>query len=383
MEARMTLKNIKCICPDCFAEFTLDKAIGKQAITSLKSELNNLSEKEIQEKINAATKAAIAQERKLADQRIFDEIKHKDEELSTTKKDLLTAKLEKVEIENLKKQIEDSSETIMALALQKQKLEMETRQENTKREMQLQIETLKNDLTKASARAEQGSMQSQGEAAELIIEETLRCLLPKDEVSEVKKGQRGADCILTVKNFNGRPVGKINIESKQTKRFSDEWIRKLKDDSLSIGAHFSILITNAWPVDNQKPHMRDGVWICGFAEYQILIQALRQSLIDLANAIGADKVREEKAQVMFDFLMSQEFAGTVEQIIRPIVRMQDQLTKEKRALNSIWKERESLINGSICGVENLFFKIQGIAQVNLPAVAGLENLDTIVIESAD
>ena len=56
----MTLKNIKCICPDCFAEFTLDKAIGKQAITSLKSELNNLSEKEIQEKINAATNALAA-----------------------------------------------------------------------------------------------------------------------------------------------------------------------------------------------------------------------------------------------------------------------------------------------------------------------------------
>ena len=35
-------------------------------------------------------------------------------------------------------------------------------------------------------------------------------------------------------------------------------------------------------------------------------------------------------------------------------------------MNGIWKEREALINGSISGAENLYFKIQGIAQVNLP-----------------
>ena len=100
--------------------------------------------------------------------------------------------------------------------------------------------------------------------------------------------------------------------------------------------------------------MRDGVWICGFTDYQILIQALRHSLIDLSNAVATEAFRDEKAQIMFDFLMSQEFAGTVEQIIRPIIRMQDQLMKEKRALNSIWKEREALINGSTNGVRTCF-----------------------------
>ena len=125
--------------------------------------------------------------------------------------------------------------------------------------------------------------------------------------------------------------------------------------------------------------MRDGVWICGFTDYQILIQ-LRHSLIDLSNAVATEAFRDEKAQIMFDFLMSQEFAGTVEQIIRPIIRMQDQLMKEKRALNSIWKER-ALINGSTNGVENLFFKIQGITQMNLPSVIGLEGLDTLTNEN--
>ena len=93
------------------------------------------------------------------------------------------------------------------------------------RELRLQIETLKDDLRKVSERADQGSIQAQGEAAELVIEENLQALFPTDEVIEIKKGQRGADCILTVKNFAGRPVGKINVESKRTKRFSSDWVK--------------------------------------------------------------------------------------------------------------------------------------------------------------
>ena len=167
--------------------------------------------------------------------------------------------------------------------------------------MELQIETLKADVLRASERAEQGSMQVQGEASELLIEDTLRRLFPRDDVSEVKKGQRGADCVLIVRNSVGKTVGKINIESKQTKNFSNDWVKKLKDDSLSIGAHFSVLITNAWPSDNKSAHLRDGVWVCGFGEYQILMRALRNSLIDLSNAVASESVREEKAQIMFDF----------------------------------------------------------------------------------
>jgi len=375
----MNLKNIKCICPECLNEFTLDRTLGEQALAKLQSEVAKLSEKEIQKKIEMATKAAIENEKKLTNEKICGEIKQKDEELRKVRNDLLAIQLEKVEIENSKKQLEDSSETIIGLALQKQKLELEAREENVRRELRLQIETLKDDLRKASDRADQGSMQAQGEAAELVVEEALKNLFPTDEVSEIKKGQRGADCVLTVKNFAGRPVGKINVESKRTKKFSNDWVKKLKEDSLAIGAHFSVLITATWPSENQKPHMRDGVWICGFTDYQILIQALRHSLIDLSNAVATEGIREDKAQIMFDFLMSREFAGTLEQIIRPIVRMQDQLIKEKRALNSIWKERETLINGSINGVANLFFKIQGITQVNLPSVIGLESLDTITI----
>ena len=78
-----------------------------------------------------------------------------------------------MEIENLKKQ-RGLFRNYHRAGVQKQKLELESRQENVSRELRLQIETLKDDLRKVSERADQGSIQAQGEAAELVIEENFK-----------------------------------------------------------------------------------------------------------------------------------------------------------------------------------------------------------------
>jgi Uncharacterized protein conserved in bacteria len=75
-------------------------------------------------------------------------------------------------------------------------------------------------------KAEQGSMQTQGEVQELMLEEMLRNAFPYDVISEVAKGVRGADCIQTVRNRFGQDCGKIIFESKRTQAFSTEWIEK-------------------------------------------------------------------------------------------------------------------------------------------------------------
>jgi len=379
----MSLENIDCKCPECGVEFTLDKAIGEQTLSKVQDELSKLSDKEIQKKIDAATETAIKKGKEIAQEQMLEKTKEAANELNATKDELAALKLQKVEIETEKKRLETTQQTAIALELARQKNEIETKQDLEKRQLMLQIETLKNDVKKASDRAEQGSMQAQGEAGELLIEDTLRRMFPHDDISEIKKGARGADCLLSVKNNVGRTVGKINIEAKDAKNFSNAWVKKLKDDSLSIGANFSVLITTIWPSDNQKAHMKDGVWICGYADYQILIQALRNTLFELSRAVAAEGAREEKAHVMYDFLTGQEFAATIEQMISPIVRMREQLDKEKRAFAIQWKERETLINGCLDGAGNLYGKIQGIARVNLPSISGLDSLEALGHEVLD
>ena len=57
-------------------------------------------------------------------------------------------------------------------------------------------------------KAEQGSMQLQGEVQELALEAMLQAAFPFDLISEVGKGIKGADCIQTVRNSFGQECGK-------------------------------------------------------------------------------------------------------------------------------------------------------------------------------
>ena len=151
----------------------------------------------------------------------------------------------------------------------------------------------------------------------------------------------------------------------------------------SMGAQVAVLVTTKMPTDNDKAHLRDGIWVCGFHEYTLITRALRQGIIDISRVIAAEGARDAKADVMYDFLTSVDFARNIEQMVSPIFRMKEQLEKEKSAFSKIWKERQSLIEGSIGGAESLYMKIQGIAQIDLPVVKGLESVEQLVDQTDD
>ncbi|MEK9685491.1 MAG: DUF2130 domain-containing protein [Rhodospirillaceae bacterium] len=373
----MNFREISCKCPKCGETFVLSDAIEEQAFDQIRSELKALNDSDIEARIEAEKLSAIEEGKKIATEAAIQQAQLRQKKLEEQEAELNAIKLSQIEKDSELKRLKQQQESTIALKIAQEKNHWEAEKNSSETALKLKIQQLTEDLRKASDRAQQGSMQAQGEASELAIENTLQTMFPSDEVTEIKKGQRGADCILLVKNNVGRPAGKILFESKDTKNFSADWIKKLKNDAISEGAQISVLVTSALPADNQKAHLREGVWICGFHEYQILVRALRQSLIDLAKVVSSEQAREEKAQVMYDFLTSQEFAHTVEQMISPIFRMHEQLQKEKRSITRLWKERETLIEGSISGTESLYMKIQGIARINLPTVKGLEAIEDL------
>ena len=72
---------------------------------------------------------------------------------------------------------------------------------------------------------------------------------PQDKVTEIKKGQSGADTLLLVNDKNGAAIGSILIESKRTKNFSNTWIKKLKEDVKRVKSNVGIVVTHAMPTE--------------------------------------------------------------------------------------------------------------------------------------
>ncbi len=83
------------------------------------------------------------------------------------------------------------------------------------------IEQLKDQLKVAQRKADQGSNQISGEVQELAIESFLRDQFPLDDIQEIRKGARVADCIQVINSRTHQKCGLIYYESKNTKEFQN------------------------------------------------------------------------------------------------------------------------------------------------------------------
>jgi hypothetical protein len=180
------------------------------------------------------------------------------------------------ERESLKAQIQKEEAERLSLKDQEHSLKV--------KELEKKLEDQQKLADEMRRKAEQGSMQMQGEVQELLLEELLKSSFPFDQISEVGKGVRGADCIQTVRNSLGQEAGKIIYESKRTTAFSQEWIEKLKADMRSQGADIAVIVTQTFPKDMDRFGEKDGVYICSFQEVKSVALLLRNAICELERA---------------------------------------------------------------------------------------------------
>ncbi len=210
-------------------------------------------------------------------------------------------------------------------------------------------------------KAEQGSMQMQGEVQEIALEEMLRTAFPFDMVTEVGKGIRGADCILTVRNNFGQECGKIIFESKRTKDFGGDWIEKLKSDLRNVQADAGVIVSQALPKEINGFGEKDGVWICGFNEVRPVVQMLRDGIIKISAALRSQENKGDKMTLLYNYLTSSEFAEQWRAIREGFMSMKISIQKERDAMEKLWKAREKQLEKVLLNATHIRGSIDGIS----------------------
>ena len=219
---------------------------------------------------------------------------------------------------------------------------------------------------------EQGSMQMQGEVQELAIEDWLQTNFPLDTIEEIKKGQRGGDCVQIVNTREAQNCGEIYYESKRTKDFQASWIEKFKGDIRDRGADIGVLVTEVMPKDMERMGMKEGIWICTFNEFKGLSAVLRQTIIKLNASIISQENKGDKMHMLYDFLTSASFRMQIEAIVEGFTQMKSDLEKEKRSMQKIWKQREKQIEKVVINTIDMYGSIKGIAGNAIQTVNALE-----------
>src|SRR6476469_4193699 len=241
-------------------EFKLKEQQLQQALKEKDAEAQKTLEaekKKLADELQAALKKSIAADYENRLKMLEEQDKEKEVKLKEARdKELEFLKKEK-ELKN--KEAELELQVQKQLLAERTQLSEQIRKEESERsqlketelqmrmkELEKQLEDQKKLADEMRRKAEQGSMQLQGEVQELLLEEMLKDHFPHDTVQEVGKGVEGADCSLIVNN-RGNECGKIIFESKRTKAFSNSWIEKLKTDMRSQKADVAILVTQVYP----------------------------------------------------------------------------------------------------------------------------------------
>ncbi|GAA8548965.1 DUF2130 domain-containing protein [Helicobacter pylori] len=304
-------------------------------------------------------------------------------ELDEKSKQVQELHQKEAEIERLKRENNEAESRLKAenekklnekLETEREKIEKALHEKNELKfkQQEEQLEMLRNELKNAQRKAELSSQQFQGEVQELAIEEFLRQKFPLDNIEEIKKGQRGGDCIQVVHTREFQNCGKIYYESKRTKEFQKAWIEKLKSDMREIGADVGVIVSEALPKEMDRMGLFEGVWVCSFEEFKGLSAVLREGVIQVGLAKKSQENKGDKMDLLYHYLTSSEFSMQVSAIIEGFEQLRADLEREKRAMNKIWKSREKQIDKVFEGTINMYGSIKGIMGNVIGQVKALE-----------
>lgn len=408
------------VCPNCATKIKLTESLAAPLIQAMRQEYESkLTQKEqevlrreaaikvqqhameqakqtldqqVEERLAAARAKIAMDEANKARQAVATDLETKSKELSELQqilqqRNVKLAEAQQAQAELLRKQRElDDARRELELTVEKRvqeslvMIKQMARQEAEDglklkvSEKEQQIASMQRQIEELKRKAEQGSQQLQGEAMELQLEVLLRHKFPLDSIEPVAKGESGGDVLQRIMGPSGQWCGSILWEFKRTKNWSDGWLAKLRNDQRSVKAELAILVSTALPKEIETFGQMEGVWVTETRLMLPLALALRQSLLDIANARQVQSGQENKMELVYHYLTGSRFRHRIEAIVEKFSDMQADLDKERKTMTRLWAKREMQIHGVIESTVGMYGDLQGIAGRALPEIEGLNPL---------
>ena len=375
--------ELNCSCPNCGESFLLADALAQEAIENLQATLSAASSEAVQQQIEAAENAARAEGAAAASEAAR----------SAVQQNVVQQQQQITELQAQLLQVQTSAAAAQATFEQQTQNAITQAQQQWQANANLQLQERDNhiqqltpNLANLNAQAQQGHSQAQGEVGEVALENILRQLFPMDGVEPVLAGHHGADIILNIKDA-GMNAGKIIIEVKNTQNWSNNWIPTLLQNQADANADLAVLVSTKLPANMSEGGLRDNVWVCRFAEFKYLMQALRQSVVAVSQARSLAETRDSDASRLYDFVLSTQFQHAMNALVTPVQKMREHHETEKRALQRVWKKREAEIENALENAANIIGSLAAhVPQGQLPPLStfpALEDLENDILPTSE
>ena len=377
----MGKENMRIICPDCGNSLDINEHLNHQLRADMERERERI-ESRIRHEIQGEHDKKLESLKK----RLFESEEQLNKKGLAEMQSELEMKRLQQEIEENEKRIEmereDAALEARQAALSEYDKIAEERAERKNADLQMRNNELSDKLRQQEElfreqlrKAEQRSIQAQGEGGEIFIRDALKASAPEDEILDIPTGKKGADILQIVRFGSGIKAGTIVWEGKRAKSWQKKWISKVKEDTVESNGHISVIVSDVLPSGTNRMRMiEDNVWVCTYVEIQSLSIALRMGLIRAEMTVKSQESKGTKMELLYDYMSSQEFSNAMRLIDDSIVTEIEIIEKERRSSERHWSARKKAVEARLRGFSDFFGTVKSIA-TELPMVEELEMSD--------
>jgi hypothetical protein len=240
------------------------KDIETKAREKIEKEQDQKLKKNIEQlKILEESKKELELSNKEKEEKIKSINEDKEKQIDQAVKTALDAK-----VKNLDKENKEHYESLYETKLKEQKENLGEQNSEKQKLWELKEKRLITTIEDLQKKATQGTTVDQGSSAEMQLGDFLKKIFKEknDRITEYAKGVAGGDWLHEIRE-NNYTICKILYESKKTKSWSNEWIKKLQDDLKDSKSDVGIIFTRATPKDFPKDVPWDhkgNIFICKY-----------------------------------------------------------------------------------------------------------------------
>ena len=217
------------------------------------------------------------------------------------------------------------------------------RAERERDKIRHQTETarLQGKLDELSRKLDNQSGEQLGSEAERDLLVQLHNAFRRDEIKRIGRGVRGAD-ILHIVRHEGRTVGRIVYESKNTSGWSERFIAQAKKYQAQYETNHVMIVTRTFP-DKQKGFcVRKGIPVVEGRAAVALATIVREAILKIAELRITGKSSDAKSLQLFDYIVSDKFSARFHEIAESISSLRERQEKERTWHENSWREEDKI-----------------------------------------
>ena len=134
-----------------------------------------------------------------------------------------------------------------------------------------------------------------------------------------------------------------------------------------------VIISKSLPKNmNGKYALIDKVWVTDLKNLKDLTLLLRYGLLKTHAAVSHQNNRKDKMNLLYDYLSSEEFKATFENILHGFKSLQESHHDEQRKMQLLWKRREKHLEQILNSTIDFYGSVKGISENSIPVIPMLE-----------